>query len=140
MQMYEIRRGAHLLCRFRGGPLEVVRVDNPKVKKVTVTRQNGEAWDVYPPSLHPNPDNLPFNLEVQEASDLVLGSAVTFTDGPKQGDIYVVFGLNSGGSGFKLCRLFGEGNQYYKGIPGTRIREASHEDVAEYLLARANRA
>lgn len=136
MQMYEIRKGQVLMCRFRGGPLEPVRVDNPKIKKITVMRQNGERWDVYATSLHPNTDNVPFDLKVDEAEGLCPGVVVRFragtTNHARYPGIYVITSQTQ--AGFRMSKLFGDGGRYFHSIPAAALEIITKEDLIEVFI------
>jgi hypothetical protein len=143
MHMFELRKGMLVQASSsRGGWTEICRVENPKVKKVTILRENGEQWDFYPAGLKPAPEGATFNLQVEEVDSLPPGAAVMWTPranvvGEDRDDVFVI--LSRSQAGYKMAKLFGQAGRYYHSIPSTSIREATHEDVAEYLLARANR-
>jgi hypothetical protein len=135
MQMYEVRTNAIYLARFNGGPLEPVRVEKVKIKKILVTRESGERWDVYPSSLHPNEDNVPFNLALEEATGLEVGSVVRFTSPEYKAKYpapYVVTAKTQ--DGFRLSKLFGDGGRYFRSMPATHLEKMSPEDLTEYLV------
>lgn len=124
MNRYEMYPGQILrLVAPRAGSC-LVKVLKVNPKNIKVQKENGETWNVSPSFL-----SLPEEGETFEAapaaSRLVMGQVVRFVSGLMPQDLFVVCGEHSGA--FRLAKLGGDGNRYYRGINPEQVEVVNFE-------------
>lgn len=131
MQMHQLRPG--MLVRHQG---KIARVEKPKQKRVIVIHEDGGRWDAYPVNLEPAPADAVFNLKIDEAKGLTLGSAVRFKRGSvnsvRYPGLHVVTAVRAGNE-YQIAKFGGSSGQYFPGVPASALEEVSVDDVEKIL-------
>jgi hypothetical protein len=127
MNIYELRNG--MLITHQG---EVARVEKVKQKRLIVLHEDGRRYDTWPVHCSPAPEGAAFNLKVEEAKGVTLGTVVRFKGGTRVGP-YVCVALSGSGE-YRLAKLGGDGGQYVYNVAATSIEVMDLEELRRYLL------
>lgn len=123
---HEIYPGQILRLTAPKAGSSLVKVLKVNPKNIKVQKENGETWNVSPSFL-----SLPAEGETFEtapaAARLVMGSVVRFTSERMPTDLFVVLGQH--GEGYRLAKLGGDNNRYYRGIYPTQV------EVVDFALS-----
>jgi len=131
MEIYQLRQG--MLVTFQG---ETVRVEKVKQKRLIVMKEDGRRWDVWPQNLKPAPEGATFDLKVEAATGLTLGSAVRFVASNRNAvtnpGVFVITGVRAGDE-YQMARFGGDGGRYFRSVPATALEVLSTADVKAAL-------
>lgn len=107
----------------QGGEYIVTKVNPANLKARHLV--TGKTWNIpkYAAAFvrHAEPKDYVQKIEAI-ASSFVLGSTVKFKNNPKAGDkTYVVIGVSSSGQ-YRVAKLGGDGDRYYKNVPSSSLQ------------------
>jgi hypothetical protein len=126
MQMYELYNG--MLITHQG---KIAKVTKTKQKRLIVQHEDGLQYDTWPVHCSPAPEGATFKLQVDEATDVTLGTVVKFKDNTSRPGPYVCIARR--GSDYKLAKLGGDNGQYVYNVAPTSIQVMSLTEVKAYL-------
>lgn len=127
MHIYELRNGMLITHQE-----QVARVEKVKQKRLIVLHEDGKRYDTWPQYCTPAPIGATFDLQVDEAKGVTLGTVVKFKDNTSRPGPYVAIAIGSGGE-FRLAKLGGDGGQYVYNVAATSIQVMSMTEVKAYL-------
>jgi hypothetical protein len=127
MQIYELYNG--MLITHQG---EVARVEKVKQKRLIVIHESGKRYDTWPSYCTPAPAGATFDLKVEEASGVTLGTVVKFKDNTSRPGPYVCIQMSAGNE-YRLAKLGGDRGQYVYNVSATAIQVMSMAEVKAYL-------
>jgi hypothetical protein len=128
VHIFELRNG--MLITHQG---EVAKVINVKRKRLIVQHESGKQYDTWPSYCTPAPEGATFDLKVDEASGVTLGTVVKFKDTTSRPGPYVCVAMSAGPT-YRLAKLGGDGGNYVYNVSPTAIQVMSMAEVKAYLV------
>jgi len=119
MERWQLRPGMLVMHRKpEDSEKTLARVEKVNPKWTIVQHEDGSRYNASPAGL--TEASMDATFDIEEATGLELGDPVRFIDGRITDDsVYVV--LDVKGMTYKLARLRGSGNRFYRSVAGSSI-------------------